>query len=920
MTLLPSSPRVLAVAVHGSLLATLCAPAMANQIVADGTHQTVGAGNYDDSAPLYPFSGVFYAMNGGSIDAATGADIVASGSFSHGAFADGPGSSITLAGGRVTVTGSSSAGLASSGGGLIDARNLMIDKQGTGQGVFADGAGSEVRLRDSQIVTVADKADGVYVRNGAAAELSNVQINTRGKVAAGINANLGAPILHLQNVQVLTEGDQSSALWSISGIDIEGSDVSFQTVGNDAAAVDVRGGKTRLQASVLATQGRGSHGLLAWRSPSAPSSAEVGLEDVDIQTRGDLAFGMLVQSAAQVDAQRGQVRTSGEGSHGVFVADASSRLALTGTVVATEGEGAQAARIAGGRFEMQGGSLHSAKDAAIGISGAASLDLRGAQLQGGNGELLAVEAAATGPIDVTFGENTQAFGDIVRRGTAAPGGASLVLSLGRGALWQGATGIVDTLALGQGSQWNVTGDSTLGNLQLDGGTVAFAGSTFNTVTVDGNYTGNNGTVLFNTRLEGDGAPSDRVHVKGDTSGHTNVGINSVGGGAETGADGIQIVQVDGRSDGDFVLQGRAVGGSHEYFLHKGGVAAPGDGNWYLRSAVGTTPPPGPGPDPAPDPDPAPVLRPEPGAYWANQTSVMAMFEHRLQDRLGGRVPHPGDQQRGAWANVKQQQDDFHLQGGQLKIDSRRSNLQVGTDFFGNETLRAGVMLGQGSARNQSRSIVTGYEAQGKVEGSTVGLYASWLDPSEDQSGFQFDSWVQWGRFKQSVQGTALAPEHYRATGTAASVELGYAVPWQLGEYTVVYVEPQLQVNYTDYRMRDHIERNGTVVASRGAGGVTTRAGVKLYGRSGSPGPHVQQHNWVQPYLAVNWLTSNHASDALRFDGQAWDADVGGRQMEAKVGVQLQLSPRLNGWGEFGVETGSDRYRGVGGQLGLRYAW
>jgi len=899
---------------------------MASQVVADGSHQSVGAGDYDDTGAAYPFAGVFYAMNGGTIDAAAGANVSAAGAFSHGVFADGAGSRITLAGGNINVTGTSSAGLASAGGGVIEGHNLTIDKRGAGQGVFVDGAGSEVRLSDSRISTDADKADGVYVRNGASANLSNVQISTAGDIAAGINANLGGATLQLDNVHVKTEGAASSALWSISGLDIEGSGVTFETTGSNAAAMDVRGGSTRLTSSSISTTGQGSHGLVAWAGPSAPLPADVTLDDTAIATRGDQAFGILVQRGAQVDAQRSTVSTRGRSAHGVVVADANSVLGLTDIAVSTDGEGAQGARIAGGRFAMQGGSLHSAKDAAIGISGAATLDLRGAQLQGGNGELLAVESSATGAIDVTLGASTQAFGDIVHRGTAAPGGSTLAVSLRRGSLWQGASDIVDNLAMEEGSQWTVTGDSSVGNLQLDGGTVAFAGPGFLTLTVDGDFNGNNGTLLLNTRLEGDGAPSDRLHVKGDTSGQTNVIVNSVGGGGETAADGIQIVQVDGHSGGDFQLQGRAVGGSHEYFLHKGGLTTPADGHWYLRSAVGTTPPPppppgpGPDPDPVPDPDPAPVLRPEPGAYWANQNSVMAMFQHRLQDRLGGRVPHPGEQNRGAWTNVKQQQDDFHLRDGQLKIDSRRSSLQVGTDFFGNETLRAGVMLSQGSARNQSRSIVTGYEAQGRVEGSVVGLYASWLDPSEDQSGFQFDSWVQWGRFKQSVQGTALAPEHYRATGSAASVELGYAVPWQLGEYSVIYVEPQLQVNYSDYRMRRHVEQNGTVVASRGAGGMTARAGLKLYGRSGSPGPHVQQHNWVQPYLTVNWLTGSHASDALRFDDQAWDADIGGQQLEARVGVQLQLSPRLNGWGEFGVQTGSDRYRGVAGQVGLRYAW
>lgn len=44
----------------------------------------------------------------------------------------------------------------------------------------------------------------------------------------------------------------------------------------------------------------------------------------------------------------------------------------------------------------------------------------------------------------------------------------------------------------------------------------------NVLTVNGNYTGNNGLMTFNATLGGDNSPTDKMNVKGDTQGNTRV--------------------------------------------------------------------------------------------------------------------------------------------------------------------------------------------------------------------------------------------------------------------------------------------------------------------------------------------------------------------------------------------------------------
>ncbi|MDS1135994.1 autotransporter outer membrane beta-barrel domain-containing protein [Nitratireductor indicus] len=118
------------------------------------------------------------------------------------------------------------------------------------------------------------------------------------------------------------------------------------------------------------------------------------------------------------------------------------------------------------------------------------------------------------------------------------------------------------------------------------------------VTIDGNYTGDGGQMLFDVTLGDDGSRTDMVVINGDTSGTTNVGVNNVGGtGAQT-SEGIRIIEVNGASNAefslisDYLVDGKpaAVAGAYAYQLYQGGTSTPTDGNWYLRSQLNPTDP------------------------------------------------------------------------------------------------------------------------------------------------------------------------------------------------------------------------------------------------------------------------------------------------------------------------------------------
>ena len=65
------------------------------------------------------------------------------------------------------------------------------------------------------------------------------------------------------------------------------------------------------------------------------------------------------------------------------------------------------------------------------------------------------------------------------------------------------------------------GTGQVGTTTSDG-TIA-PGNSIGTLTIDGNYTGNGGTLVIESELGGDASPTDRLVVTGDTAGTTNVG-------------------------------------------------------------------------------------------------------------------------------------------------------------------------------------------------------------------------------------------------------------------------------------------------------------------------------------------------------------------------------------------------------------
>ncbi|WP_249359663.1 autotransporter outer membrane beta-barrel domain-containing protein [Cupriavidus sp. 2SB] len=460
------------------------------------------------------------------------------------------------------------------------------------------------------------------------------------------------------------------------------------------------------------------------------------------------------------------------------------------------------------------------------------------------------------------------------------------------------------------------GGFTIGGALVNSGEIRMGSPVpASTLTVNGDYTGNNGRLTLYTALGGDTSATDRLIVRGNTAGQTRVTIlNAGGGGAET-QNGIRIVQVDGQSNGLFALDGRVVGGAYEYQLYQGSVDSPGDGSWYLRSSDGSAPP---------------VPRPEPGTWLTNQNVAQGMFVHTLYDRVG--LPDPSRAVTGpdgtaarasiGWARVTGGHADGNAAQGRLAGSADSALAQAGVDLLHYASpygiLQGGVMVGYGTATTHTSARNNPNAARGTVNGGGAGLYGTWHRDAGANAvgngGPYIDTWFHYSRFDNTVKGGALGNETYSSRVWTGSIEGGWMLPVGQTSIGTVHLVPQVQVLYTDYSADDHVENNGTVVQSRSSGGWMTRLGARLFHAPETP----DDPAWM-PFLELNWWHNTRAN-AVAFNNVVVAQDGPGDRVEVKVGAQAPLSARWRVWGHLGYQYGNGGYESIAGQLGVRYQW
>ncbi|HAI3448501.1 TPA: autotransporter outer membrane beta-barrel domain-containing protein [Escherichia coli] len=486
-----------------------------------------------------------------------------------------------------------------------------------------------------------------------------------------------------------------------------------------------------------------------------------------------------------------------------------------------------------------------------------------------------------------------------------------------GTLWLTDTGVIGVPDVSGLGAVNVDSGATFGGSGVVNGDVynsgkiamSHEGETGNTLTINGNYTGDNGNLYFNTQLGDDSSPTDKLVISGDTSGNTTVYVANVNGkGAQT-KNGIEVIDVGGQSEGVFTQGNQVQIGLYEYRLYED------EGDWYLRSQS-TVPP---EPDDSGDVPVTPQYRPDIGAYLGNQWMVRNLQMQTLYDREGSQY-HNED--GSVWMRFKAGNAGSQAADGNVDINNNYSQFQLGGDILAwdndRQSLKVGVMASYINADTDSEgnrgADGSRFSATGNVDGYNLGVYATWFADAQNHQGVYVDSWYQYGFYNNSVSNGDVGSEGYDSTTHAISLETGYRHDIALSNQNTVSLIPQAQATWQKYDADSVIDNNGARIDDQDSDSWTTRLGLRVDGKL-----HRNATSMIQPFAEVNWLyTSGDVS--VSFDGAEMKQDSPTNRAQAKVGIQANQDCQWSITGQVVGETGSHNYNDLNGSLNLRYSW
>lgn len=470
---------------------------------------------------------------------------------------------------------------------------------------------------------------------------------------------------------------------------------------------------------------------------------------------------------------------------------------------------------------------------------------------------------------------------------------------------------------------NLTTFNNKGSLKL---TNNVAGDTF---TIDGDYAGNWGTIELDTVLGDDRSLTDKVIINGSTSGQSYVTVNNLGGAGAQTRDGIKVIDVNGTSSGTFSQKGRIVAGAYEYYLHKNSVSN-SDGDWYLRSELPDDNPTPSHLKPTPSPIPAPIVRPEPGSYMFNHMAANTLFLTRLHDRLG--ETQYTDALTGEhnvtslWLRQVGGHNRAHDSSGQLNNQANRYVTQIGGDIAqwstdNTDRWHLGVMAGYAKQNSNTESRYSHYKSRGSVEGYSAGLYGTWYANDVDKTGYYVDSWALYNWFNNEVKGDQLSAETYKSRGVTASVEAGYT--FMLGsehtDGTRYYLQPKAQLIWMGVKSDDHTEHASagrSHISFEGDGNILSRLGIRAY-MNGHSRIDNGKNRHFQPFIEANWI-HNTQDFGASINGERNFIEGTKNIAEVKIGVEGQLSQRLDLWGNVTQQVGGSGYSDTQAMLGIKY--
>ncbi|MEG6334704.1 autotransporter outer membrane beta-barrel domain-containing protein [Enterobacter hormaechei] len=477
------------------------------------------------------------------------------------------------------------------------------------------------------------------------------------------------------------------------------------------------------------------------------------------------------------------------------------------------------------------------------------------------------------------------------------------LTLDNGSILTGSvtgdnTGAGDMTVRGA-SVWHLGGDSTVGALTLDNGTVDFRPSAttrltqaFRPVSLVAESLSGNGTFRMNTDIASH--TGDMLNVTGNASGNFVLDIRNTGLEPVSAGTPLQVVHT-GSGDAAFSLNGGKVdAGTWEYYLNKENT------DWYLKADSSQ-----PGTD-----NPVPPVRhttKSADAVLDMATAPVYVFNSELQSLRfrHGDVMQNTRSPGGVWGRYTG--SDTRINGG---AGSGYSLTQSGMETGGDTVFDLNdSRLAVGAFVSFTDNSISHNRGGSSTVGSTGGgLYATWFN----NDGYYVDGVVKVNRFRNELRtwmsdGTAVKGD-YHQNGFGGSLEAGRT--FSLNENT--WIQPYLRSTAFRAESKDISLDNGMKAKAGTTKSLQGEVGVNLGMNLDVAG------TVVRPYLTT--AVSHEFSDNNKVrinDSYNFTNDISGTTGKYGAGVSAQLTANAGVWAEASYQNGENTESPVTGSVGFR---
>ncbi|WP_438869259.1 autotransporter outer membrane beta-barrel domain-containing protein [Pseudomonas sp. L1(2025)] len=528
-----------------------------------------------------------------------------------------------------------------------------------------------------------------------------------------------------------------------------------------------------------------------------------------------------------------------------------------------------------GKLVLDQSTVEGVSGSAILVRGAAgrtptvAIDvLNNSQLRGGDGNLLSVTGGGSATMNV---DNSRLTGNVV-----ADAGSTVNLSLQNKAELTGQLQNVSSLSVGNTSNWNMTGDSQVGALNMAGGTVTMGAANefyqLNLQTLSGD-----GTFVMGTNF--DEGKTDFINVTGEATGNHSLAL------AASGSELVktQVVHTGG-GDAAFSLEGGPVDmGAYAYNLKQEG------NDWFLdtqtrvvsRSARLVT------------------------SLFNTPVTTMTAEEGSLRARMGELRYSPHS--TGLWIRGFGSQYDVSQSSG-TGYTQNLQGFSIGADMpLGDSQWKVGVFGGHSNSDvNPARG------AAGTVKSYFLGTYATWMD---EESGFYFDAVAKANRFQNQAKATlsdnTSTKGGYNNVGGGLSAEVGRHI--KLGESS--FIEPYGRLSTIVVQGGTYSLKNGLQVEGERTRSRTAEAGATVGHEF-----QLDDGTLIKPYLRAAVVHEFANNNKVTVNNQTFNNDLSGSRAKYGAGVAVSFTQDLQAHVDLETSTSDKIKQKASVNVGLRYAF